>query len=299
MKNYIQPNHLTHTDKYGIIASVFQRRREPNLMFFKTGGVSMNYLIWLSVVALVAYGVRRWCLQLGDKRLTPIQRAYRAWGKAEAGSEDSEFAAAELNKLIIAVLDEQATSEGLNYLYHGHIYWDSSTEKNGEAVSSFFNAKYAKLRAEEKAEFARIEAEQNRISQEREAKFLKQGQAAETLEQARQVSCEVACHFSRSSPAWILAHEKWDRLSLEEVLHAKTLAELHLAKCRARNSSLALRFMPFMHEKISMVEVETSDSVDSLIKAGETAPEGVVRQQTALYICFLKLYHRVSTNNRN
>lgn len=100
----------------------------------------------------------------------------------------------------------------------------------------------------------------------------------------RKAAAKYCCSYE-GSPAGKTAKKEWDEYSLKEVLTANTLAELFRASERAREGSLAKRFVPFMHEEISHDEVTDADSVDEIIEAANMAPEG-----PALYISFTKLY---------
>lgn len=140
--------------------------------------------------------------------------------------------------------------------------------------------------------FAEVRAKASKKAEEveagKEAERLKAAQDATTWEEARAV-------FNESywvNPSRKLALKKMNRFSLFEVLAAKTFDELEIAKERAREDSLARKYVPFMHEKIAKSMVEHADTIDDLIAAAELAPTIALACNTALYISFLKIEAR-------
>lgn len=240
------------------------------------------------LVLCIGIFLRKWH---NYKLLTPIQKAYRAWKKAADGGVETRISAQVLNELILAELTKEVGTCKLGKRYEDLKYWDATTEKDGEAVTNFFNAKYAELKTKEEAEHQRRVSEEQCSLREQGAACLQLANNATNAAEARFAHKKIFDYFSSAKK---MALEKWNWFSLIAVLHAKTIEALGVAEDESPENSLARRFVPFMYERLSMFEVERADSIEDLSKAGERAPEGTFKQQTALYVCFLKLYHRVN-----
>lgn len=249
----------------------------------------MGSTIILFALIILAIVLVRWNKRRREyNALSPLQKAYHDWKKAFPEDSKMGTAAKALNELVIAELAKEMGTQGLKQCYHGLIYWDADTEKYGKDVTDFYSAKFAELEQKERAEAERLQAWQRDEEEAREEAFLQHAQEATTAKQ----SCAVFCSTPNNGPAEKLALEKWDRFSLLDVLKANTAEELLIATDEAREGSLAGRLTPFMRERLAKHEAVVADTIDTIILAGENAPEETVPEHTALRIVFEKLYER-------
>ena len=84
---------------------------------------------------------------------------------------------------------------------------------------------------------------------------------------------------------------EWELFSVTEVLRAETLGQLVGAQKLAFKGGLAKKFVPLIHEEISLRLVEIAgDDVEKLIKAASRAPKGGEAERLA----FAKLQRLLS-----
>lgn len=221
------------------------------------------------------------------KKLTPLQRAYRGYGKAKPGSCKRKAMAEIIDREIITILDKCTESRELKEKYDDMVYWTpESTDNEGLPVIDFFNKRFAELNAKKAAEKERYEHK----NAKKEEVDLKRANEATNANEAKEAHRIALWH----NPSKRIALERWQWFSLLAVLNAKTHKELYQAKSEAPDGSLAVKFVPYMHEHLSRVAVDTANTIDELVIAGDKAPDRVL-SDTALYVCFQKLHQRLKT----
>ncbi len=245
----------------------------------------MNILYWF-ILFVVVFVIYVWHKRRQHYNSLPLnERLWEDWLRTKGKEPEVSIAEKKLSDYICGAMEVAESSSALSSIHKdlANYYRNRPFAINGR-YGIFSTTETKACFAKMEAEFARKRNEANRLLEEAEAeketKRFKAAQDATKWEEANAVL--VGNHFE--TPSRVLALQKMDRFSLNEVLAAKTLSELKTASERARPESLARKFVPFMHEFISRREVESAGIAEEIIAAAERAPKEVLQK------AFIKLH---------